>query len=375
LLVASLPTVSTNPTAVDHYTYATPPSLYPESQCNAPCTGAPELICGSGDRLTLYTWNDTTPLYEWGFPTGPAAGKYSLLIGGRIVPLITSQAITGKITFLEKSGTGFPNGTGAYELDLTQIDVFSSAWRTMAQPQSDVFCSGGVTMPDRKGRQINVGGWAGDSNYGVRMYLPDGSPGVKGTNQWVEDRSNLKLQVARWYPSALVMANGSILVVGGEIGQNAAEQPTLEILPATGVPDDSTESGYSNTTKYLDFLDWTAPFNLYPWITVVPSGILMVYYNEARIIDDVNFETIKTLPNMPGAVNDPTGGRSYQLQGATVSLPQYAPFTEPLGVLVCGGSTQNGGHAIDNCVSTQPEAADPQWLIERMVSHPLCLFL
>jgi hypothetical protein len=32
------------------------------------------------------------------------------------------------------------------------------------------------------------------------------------------------------------MANGSILVVGGEIASNAAEQPTLEILPATGVP-------------------------------------------------------------------------------------------------------------------------------------------
>jgi hypothetical protein len=32
------------------------------------------------------------------------------------------------------------------------------------------------------------------------------------------------------------MANGSILIVGGEIASNAAEQPTLEILPATGVP-------------------------------------------------------------------------------------------------------------------------------------------
>jgi hypothetical protein len=29
----------------------------------------------------------------------------------------------------------------------------------------------------------------------------------------------------------MIMANGSILIVGGEIGQNAAEQPTLELLP------------------------------------------------------------------------------------------------------------------------------------------------
>jgi hypothetical protein len=36
-------------------------------------------------------------------------------------------------------------------------------------------------------------------------------------------------------------------------------------------------------------------------------------------------------------------------------------------VLICGGSTQGGGFAIDNCVSTQPEATNPTWTIERMV--------
>ncbi|CAG8958428.1 hypothetical protein HYFRA_00011105 [Hymenoscyphus fraxineus] len=369
LLIASMPSTSTVPTDPDHYTYATPPSTYPDSECNAPCSGAPQYNCGSGNRLTYYSWNATDPLYKWDFPTGASAGQYSLLIGGKIVPLITSQTILGKVTFLEKSGTGAPNGTGAYELDLTQIDNFDAAWRTMTKPPTDIFCSGGVTMPDKAGRQLNVGGWAGESLFGVRIYWPDGSPGVKGVNQWVEDGAHLKLQVARWYPSALVMANGSILVVGGEIGQNAAEQPTLEILPPTGVPDASTESGYSNTTKYLDFLDRTAPFNLYPWITVVPSGILIVYYNEARILDEVNFNTIKTLPNIPGAVNDPKGGRTYQLQGATVSLPQYAPFTDPLGILICGGSTEGAGNPIDNCVSTQPEAPNPTWLIERMPSR------
>jgi hypothetical protein len=75
---------------------------------------------------------------------------------------------------------------------------------------------------------------------------------------------------------------------------------------------------------------------------------------------------------MPGAVNDPTGGRKYQLQGATVSLPQYASYTNPLSILVCGGSTTGAGYAIDNCVSTQPEAANPTWIIERMVRNARC---
>lgn len=165
----------------------------------------------------------------------------------------------------------------------------------------------------------------------------------------------------------MTMANGSLMIVGGEIGSNDAEEPTLELLPATGVPDASTISGYSNTTVYLDFLDRTAPFNLYPFVCVVPSGIFIAYYNEARILDEVTFETIKTLPNMPAAVNDPTGGRTYQLEGSMVLLPQYAPYTENLGVLICGGSTSGGGYAIDNCISTRPEDPDPVWTIERMV--------
>jgi hypothetical protein len=107
---------------------------------------------------------------------------------------------------------------------------------------------------------------------------------------------------------------------------------------------------------------------MYPFVTVVPQGIFIAYYNEARILDEKTFATIKTLPNMPGAVNDPTGGRTYQLEGAMVLLPQHAPYTNPLGVLICGGSTSNGGYAIDNCISTQPGAANPTWTIERMPS-------
>lgn len=235
--------------------------------------------------------------------------------------------------------------------------------------QTDVFCSAGLTLPDRAGRQLTAGGWAGDANYGIRLYWPDGSAGVKGTNEWIEVPDVLQLQVPRWYPSGLIMANGSILIVGGEVGQNAAEQPTLEILPPTGVPDKTTTSGYSNTTVYLDFLARTAPFNLYPFIAVMKTGIFIAYYNEARILDENTFQTIKTLPNMPAAVNDPTGGRTYQLEGSMVLLPQYAPYTDPVGVLVCGGSTSGGGYPLDNCVSTQPEAANPTWTIERMPSR------
>ena len=93
------------------------------------------------------------------------------------MPLITTTGINNKVVFMEKSGTGAPNTTGTYELDLAFINDFANAWRPL-HVKSDIFCSAGVTLPDKAGRQLNIGGWAGASTYGVRLYWPDGSPGV-----------------------------------------------------------------------------------------------------------------------------------------------------------------------------------------------------
>jgi hypothetical protein len=108
------------------------------------------------------------------------------------------------------------------------------------------------------------------------------------------------------------LSNGTILVIGGETGSNAEPQPSLEILPRpvgglTVVP--------------LDWLARTDPNNLYPFVIVLPSTHLFIgkkfeppknavtdfcsgYYNEARILDPVTFDTIVQLPNIPGSVNN-----------------------------------------------------------------------
>ncbi len=202
--IASAPSASTDPSQPQFYTRSSVPQIVPDSECNSICTGAGQYLCGSGNLLTYYAWEGEVPLYQWGNPTGYEAGEYQLLIGGVVVPLMTAQNINGKVSFVEKSGgTGEPNGTGAYELDLSEIDNWDLAWRTMTGLQTDVFCSAGLILPDLAGRQLTVGGWAGESNFGVRLYWPDGSAGVPGTNEWVEDPGVLQLQVPRWYPSAM----------------------------------------------------------------------------------------------------------------------------------------------------------------------------
>ncbi|KAF2258383.1 hypothetical protein CC78DRAFT_587230 [Lojkania enalia] len=330
-------------------------TLVSESECDMACTGNATTICGGSGRLSYYKWNGPT-LAEWTYATGDDAGLYQFLIGGVVVPLVTHAARNGKVTFLEKSGTGAPNTTGAYELDLAQLDNFTAAWRPM-HVKTDIFCSASITLPDKVGRQINVGGWALDSTFGIRFYWPDGSPGTWGTNDWQEDVHAVSLQNGRWYPTSMILPNGSILVVGGEEGSNGAPVPTLEILPPVG------------PVIFCDWLQRTDPNNLYPFLAVLPSGgVFVQYWNEARILDEVTFETSRVLPNAPGAVNNFLAGRTYPMEGTAVLLPQHAPYTDPLRIMVCGGSTPVQGYALDNCVTIAPEEEDPEWIIERMPS-------
>jgi hypothetical protein len=61
--------------------------------------------------------------------------------------------------------------------------------------KTDVFCAGSVILPDKAARQLSVGGWSLESTYGLRLYTPDGSDGVNGTNDWQENVNILRLQV------------------------------------------------------------------------------------------------------------------------------------------------------------------------------------
>ncbi|KAL8910379.1 MAG: hypothetical protein Q9171_004333 [Xanthocarpia ochracea] len=333
-------------------------TVRPESECKTVCPGDSRFYCGGGSRLTWYAWSLEDPLYKWTYATGNDAGSYKFFVPGVVVPLMTTVGVNGKITFVEKSGTGPPNSTGAFELDPSLAGDFSKAWRTMTGLKTDVFCSAGMTLPDKVGRQINVGGWSGTSTFGVRLYWPDGTPGAPSVNNWQENAAEIKLQRGRWYPSGMIMSNGTMLIVGGQDGSNGAPVPSLEVLPRSGGVID------------MEWLRRTDPYNLYPFLFVLPTGGIFVgYYNEARILDPVTFETVRTLPQIPGNVNNPNAGRTYPLEGAAMMLPQYAPYSDPVTMLICGGSTNGASLVTDNCVSIQPENPSSNWTIERMPSQ------
>lgn len=161
----------------------------------------------------------------------------------------------------------------------------------------------------------------------------------------------------RWYPTALSLANGSIAVVGGEIGSNGPNQPNMEIIP--------TPPG--GPVVNLSILLETDRNNLYPFMHILPSSkIFIMAFNEAQLLNPVTFQTVATLPTIPGTPGLP-GGRTYPLEGSSAILPMYPPYTRA-EILTCGGSVGAGQTALDNCVRIAPEDPNPTWLVERMVS-------
>jgi hypothetical protein len=55
------------------------------------------------------------------------------------------------------------------------------------------------------------------------------------------------------------------------------------------------------------------------------------------------------------------------MEGTAVMLPQHAPYTDPVEILVCGGSTPIEADALDNCLSIAPEVPNATWTLERSV--------
>ncbi|KAH9051956.1 hypothetical protein EDB87DRAFT_1582020 [Lactarius vividus] len=184
-----------------------------------------------------------------------------------------------------------------------------------------------------------------------------------------------------WYSTALVLSNGSLRVVGGENNENGPPNPTLEILPRFPGGDTLAQTTSIPSSTFFQAVSFS--------LTV--TG----YYNEVRLLNPVTVAILKVLPNIPGSVTNPLASHTYRYEGVSVLLPQHVPYTDESLVMTCGGScrqittsmttfaprviselpkssitysSDSGDHALDNCVSIQPEATNPTLVIERMPS-------
>jgi len=166
------------------------------------------------------------------------------------------------------------------------------------------------------------------------------------------------LSSARWYNAMVTMPDGNILNFGGSIestGANSADKnnPTFEIHSPT-----------SNNQEFkVQFLVDSLPYNLYPFIHVIPNGVWQGYYiifaNTASVIYDIkNNVAVKALPQAPGGI------RSYPCTAGATLLPlDYANNYNP-EFLVCGGQSvfnKFTNPAENTCARTNLGSPDPTW--------------
>ena len=68
------------------------------------------------------------------------------------------------------------------------------------------------------------------------------------------------------------MSNGSVLVMGGLTSGGGPGNPTLEVVPR--IPGGDRQ-------LFLDWLQRTDPNNLYPFLHILPSGLIFVGPSES----------------------------------------------------------------------------------------------
>ncbi|CAG8608396.1 10960_t:CDS:2 [Paraglomus occultum] len=246
-----------------------------------------------------------------------------------------------------------PDGTTTWA---AEYNLATNKFRSL-KLSTNTFCSAGAmfgngTFLSTAGGEPSKVVTAADGYRGIRYFQPC----EDGTCQIIEVPS--LLSSARWYNTMVTMPSGDILNIGGSTvstGANSASKnnPTFEI-----------HSPNSNNQAFqIQFLVDTLPYNLYPFVHVIPNGVWQGYYfifaNKASVIYDITKNVaVQTLPEAPGGI------RSYPCTGGAALLPlDYVDNYNPQ-FLVCGGQSvfnQFTNPAENTCARTNLGSPNPTW--------------
>jgi len=135
----------------------------------------------------------------------------------------------------------------------TFLDVPSPSW---------IFCAGLTHMPDG---QVIVPGGHLDDDHGI----PDVNLFDPVTSTWTK---SVPMAAGRWYPSAIQLGDGSILVAGGA-EQDSTQNPIAEVRNADG------------TWRELTGASLVLPY--FPWLFLAPDGRVFMagFMQPSRFLD------------------------------------------------------------------------------------------
>ncbi|RDW79929.1 galactose oxidase-like [Coleophoma cylindrospora] len=319
-------------------------------------------------------------------PLVSATGFRTVGSSGSSAQMVFVPPYTDTVVFIDNyhanyGGPGYDISTGvhsdiSYLYDGTDISVFGTEYNLTSnairpvKPLSNTFCSAGAFFPN--GTLLNLAGAEAATGIAegfdkLRTYDAGPCNGACDTD-WVEQPTGL--QVYRWYPSALTMVDGSVLIVGGSnvgglvLNEASINVPTYEIVHANGqAPKAPVLLPILNFTE-AENLVANKSYNLYPILHGLPNAavqdqIFTVAGNQAVIWDYTNDVLVKTLPNTP------LQPRTFPSSATSVLLPLEYPDYTPT-VLMCGGASGDMPNPVtlDDCYRINPLDDAPAWVAD-----------
>lgn len=267
------------------------------------------------------------------------------------------------------------------------------------EAKTNPFCAAGGTLGNGSwavvgGNQpVSYGGAA--SPYGKNAYhVADGRSTVRLLEptddshelKWIDEPNGTnKMDSPRWYPGIEVLADGTLVLIGGATNGGFINRntPNIDPLYASGQKNpkkNQWEQGGANPSyefwppqnkpkpQVSEFMKRTSGLNMYAHTYLMPSGKIFMQANYSTILWDYMKNKEEDLPDMPHKVV-----RVYPASGATAMKPLTSKNKFTPTILFCGGTymtdEQWGNYtgpnvntynidASKNCASITPETHD-----------------
>ncbi|MFZ1429885.1 MAG: galactose oxidase-like domain-containing protein [Geminicoccaceae bacterium] len=208
--------------------------------------------CAWGAASDIGEWS---PVYPW-----PQVAVHLHVLPDRKLLTYSDEWVQGqKVT---------PSTSRAYVVQIPDGGPPSTTWTYVPNDNADLFCAGHTFLPD--GRLLVIGGQDGAYYKGIAASTIFN---YQGGYSW-ETPANGRMARPRWYPSAITLASGDILALGGSMTSKTDPNTLPEVWQtATG--------GWRPLLTGLRAL----PF--YPWIFQAPNGqvFLAGHKAETRYLD------------------------------------------------------------------------------------------
>ena len=287
-----------------------------------------EVVARVGGELVHY-WRDSETL-EWVGPQliydeallDPSmAGTSSVDYKPPIVAIHAALARTGKLAMW--GNADFDAATGVEGV----LNLESGA-AFIPPEHHHLFCSGHAAQPD--GRILIMGGHIGGLT-GVHVFDPTDDSFVHVTD----------MAAGRWYPTCTALPNGQVLTMSGTMGSGGPVSSTAPVNNSLQVfdPVAGLQPSVPLPSPFSSFFPADFPtIDLYPFVYVLPSGVLLVHSrNVTRFYDWTTgvWSPVELPLVYPHS-------RTYPGQGSSVLLPLRPSEIPPYrarGLVIGGGGS------------------------------------